>query len=74
MDKNVILFHEEGSKMPSWESILKKYPGGGVIFGTRKIISLADDISPEIIGWIDADAEARVQEYDAKARAFSLMW
>ena len=73
-DKNVILFHEEGSKMPSGESILKKYPGGGVILGTRKIISLADDISPEIIGWIDADAEARVQEYDAKARAFSLMW
>ena len=73
-DRNVILFHEEKSKMPSGESILKKYSGGGVILGTRKIISLADDISPEIIGWIDADAEARVQEYDAKARAFSLMW
>jgi len=73
-DRNVILFSEEGSKMPSGEDILKKYPGGGLILGTRKIISLADDVSPEIIGWIDADAEARVQEYDAKARAFSLMW
>ncbi|NLD05114.1 MAG: hypothetical protein GX672_04335 [Synergistaceae bacterium] len=73
-DKDVILFHEEGTKMPSGESILKKHSNGGLILGTRKIISLTDDISPETVGWIDADAEARVQEYDAKARAFSLMW
>lgn len=72
--KDVLLFLEEGSKLPTGESILKKYPCGGVILGTRKTISLADDLSPETIGWIDADAEARVQEYDAKARAFSLMW
>ena len=72
--KDVILFHEEGSKIPSGGSILREHQFGGVILGTRKIISLADDISPELIGWIDADAEARVQEYDAKARAFSLMW
>ena len=72
--KDILLFNEEGSKVPTGESILKKHPYGGVILGTRKIISLADDLSPDTIGWIDADAEARVQEYDAKARAFSLMW
>ncbi len=70
----VIFCGEEGSKIPSGLSVIKKYPRAGIILGTRKIISLCDEISPGLIGWIDADAEARVEEYDAKARAFSLMW
>ena len=70
----VVLFSEDGSKMPSGQSIIKKQTGAGIILGTRKILSLTDDLSPGAIGWIDADAEARLEEYDAKARAFSLMW
>jgi len=70
----IILFSDDGTKIPSAASIMKNYPEAGIILGTRKILSLTDDISPGTVGWIDADAEARVEEYDAKARAFSLMW
>lgn len=70
----IILFSEDGAKIPSGISIMKKHQEAGIILGTRKILSLTDEISPGTVGWIDADAEARVEEYDAKARAFSLMW
>jgi len=57
---------------------LKKLPKENteriLIVGTRKILALADKLEPGMVGWIDADAETRVAEYDAKARAFSLVW
>lgn len=70
----VLFFQNEGEKIPSGKSLLKDYPDGGVIIGTRKILALADSLDPGMIGWIDADAEARVAEYDAKGRAFALLW
>ncbi len=70
----VLSFQDEGGKIPSGKTLMKEYPGGALIIGTRKILSLADDLAPGIVGWIDADAEARVAEYDAKARAFALVW
>jgi primosomal protein N' (replication factor Y) len=48
--------------------------GAGLIVGTRAALSLCDDMDVGMIGWIDADGEARSQEYDARARAFGLVW
>ena len=70
----VLLQSDEKNSLPCASALLKDHPDGGLILGTRKLISLSDDIPPHTVGWIDADAEARVQEYDAKAKAFSLMW
>lgn len=71
---NVLFFQGEDDKIPTAKELLKAHPNGGVLVGTRKILSLADGLSPAVIGWIDADAEARSAEYDAKARAFTLLW
>ena len=60
--------------MPKAEELMKEYPGGALIIGTRRILSLCDELSPAVVGWIDADAEARSQEYDAKARAYAMLW
>lgn len=55
--------------MPKPEALAEKYPDGALVIGTRRILSLCDELSPAVVGWIDADAgEKRVREYDAKAR------
>jgi primosomal protein N' (replication factor Y) len=46
----------------------------GLVVGTRAALSLCDDMDVGMIGWIDADGEARSQEYGARARAFGLVW
>jgi primosomal protein N' (replication factor Y) len=48
--------------------------GPGLVLGTRAALSFCDDINVGMIGWIDADGEARSQEYGARARAFGLVW
>lgn len=72
--KNVLLIQNQEEKMPKAEELMKEYPGGALIIGTRRILSLCDELSPAVVGWIDADAEARSQEYDAKARAYAMLW
>ncbi|MBQ0054902.1 MAG: hypothetical protein KBS54_02000, partial [Synergistaceae bacterium] len=61
-------------KLPSAASLLEKYPSGAVIIGTRKILSLASSLDCGMAGWADVDAEARGENYDAKERAFGLVW
>jgi primosomal protein N' (replication factor Y) len=51
---------------------LKSEPG--LVVGTRAALSLCDSADVGLVGWIDADGEARSQEYDARARAFGLIW
>ncbi|MDR1515405.1 MAG: hypothetical protein LBS45_06905 [Synergistaceae bacterium] len=46
----------------------------GLVIGTRAALSLCDLVNVGLAGWIDADGEARSQEYDARARAFGLVW
>jgi primosomal protein N' (replication factor Y) len=71
----VIILQDEGCyKKLSVKALLKENPGGALIVGTRGTLALADDLAPGMIGWIDADAEARVAEYDAKTRAYALVW
>jgi primosomal protein N' (replication factor Y) len=59
------------------ERIPKNSPGEakpGVVIGTRAALSICDDVPVGMVGWIDADGEARLGEHDARARAFSLIW
>jgi primosomal protein N' (replication factor Y) len=59
------------------ESELKRAargPGAGVVVGTRAVLSICDEVPVGMVGWIDADGEARLGEHDARARAFSLIW
>ncbi|MDR1581132.1 MAG: hypothetical protein LBS35_12310 [Synergistaceae bacterium] len=45
-----------------------------VVIGTRAALFLCDEVPVGMVGWIDADGEARLGEHDARARAFSLIW
>lgn len=47
---------------------------GGLLVGTRAILSLCDRLRVGLVGWIDADGEAYSQDYDARVRAFGLLW
>jgi primosomal protein N' (replication factor Y) len=71
---DVIAFGDDSGKMPSAAELAEKYPDGAVITGTRKILAFADELSVGSVGWIDADSEARGEAYDAKVRAFGLVW
>ncbi|MDR3077099.1 MAG: hypothetical protein LBU26_07325 [Synergistaceae bacterium] len=51
-----------------------KESAAGVMLGTRAALSLCDDVPVGMVGWIDADGEARSEDHDAKQRAFSLIW
>ena len=72
--KTILLPQSSGDKLPEASELLEKYPGGGLLIGTKKLLTLCDGLSPALIGWIDADAEARGQGYDAGARAYATLW
>ncbi|MDR3279926.1 MAG: hypothetical protein LBT23_05395 [Synergistaceae bacterium] len=46
----------------------------GVLLGTRSVLSLCDDVPVGMVGWLDADGEARSDEHDSRVRAYSLIW
>jgi primosomal protein N' (replication factor Y) len=55
------------------ERTLRKI-GAGVMLGTRAALALCDSAPVGLIGWIDADGEARSGEHDSRVRAYSLIW
>jgi primosomal protein N' (replication factor Y) len=48
--------------------------GTGVMLGTRAALALCDDVPVGMVGWIDADGEARSGGHDSRVRAYSLIW
>jgi len=72
--KNVLLMQNKEEKLPDSKQLKREFPDGALIVGTRRLLSLCDELSPAAVGWIDADAEARGAEYDSKARAFAMLW
>jgi len=70
-DTEVLLYDD---KLPAASAILKEYPHGAVILGTRKILALMSELDCKVAGWIDADGEARGNEHNAHERAFALIW
>ena len=69
----VLCFDGEGVKLPNAGTLLKEHPEGALLVGTRKLLSLADVLAPSLIGWLDADFEARGEDYDARFRAYSML-
>lgn len=47
---------------------------GGIVAGTRSVLSLCDLLDVGFAGWIDADAEARRVAFQAKFTAYSMAW
>lgn len=45
---------------------------GGLLLGSRRALSLLDQIHPALIAWLDADAEARQPDYASRFSAFSM--
>lgn len=46
----------------------------GLVIGTRAVLELLDRAKVGLVAWLDVDGEARGSEYDARARAFGLVW
>lgn len=55
-------------------ALKNEYGKGALVVGTRRAIALTDVLDMAVVGWIDADGEARSSEYYAKVRAFGLIW
>ncbi len=70
----VLLFQNDDEKIPTAKKLLSEYADGALVIGTRRTLALMDDIPSALVGWIDSDSEARSSEYDAKQRAFALIW
>ena len=47
---------------------------GGVVVGSRGTLSLCDEGGVALVGWIDADGEARKPFFDARHHAFRMIW
>jgi primosomal protein N' (replication factor Y) len=66
----VVCHEETGGKIAREAAKLNS----GLLLGTRAALSLCDRASVGMVGWIDADGEARLGEHDSHVRAFSLIW
>lgn len=78
-ERAAILFRSRGPALlledkANAKTLKKEYPKGALIIGTRKAMALTDELDTAMVGWIDADGEARSSEYYARARAFGLIW
>lgn len=67
-------WYKEKSGKKLRASMLKELEHGGIIVGSRLSLSFCDDCPVGLVGWIDADAEARRPQYDARFAAFSMIW
>ena len=65
---------EAGSSRSIARRFLKEHPKGALVLGTRALLALCDSLPVGMIGWIDADFESRAAEYDARVRAFGMLW
>ena len=52
-------------------AVLKK--DGGLVLGSRRALTLLDDLSPALLAWLDADAEARRPSYMSRFYAYSML-
>ena len=70
----VMLSQNNGEELPKAGELMLKYPDGALMIGTRRLLAAASGLPVGVIGWIDADSEARGQQYDAASRAFAMVW
>ncbi len=74
-DRPVVLWHAgnpaNAAEAKKRTALLKA--GGGLLLGSRGALSLLDEISPGMIVWLDADAEARQPHYASRCAAYSML-
>ena len=58
----------------SHRAVKTSFNRGGIVVGTRSVLSLCDLLDVGFAGWIDADAEARRVAFQAKFTAYSMAW
>ncbi|MCF7935006.1 MAG: hypothetical protein K9L28_01485 [Synergistales bacterium] len=57
-----------------WRRLVGDLADGGLVLGTRRALALCDELAVGAVCWIDADGEARRPWYDARFKAFSMIW
>ena len=71
----VIYLEEQGHSLLAVAKRLKEdYPQGGLILGTRLALGLLDYLDIAFVGWINADFEMMSTEFDARTKAFAMIW
>ena len=71
--KNVPCYFFDRKKKFGGLSLKEIEKSGGIIVGTRRALSLCDSLPITLIGWLDADAEARRSSYNAHEKAFRMI-
>ncbi len=67
-------WYKEESGKKRRTMVLNDLKDGGIIVGSRLSVTFCDDCFVGVVGWVDADAEARRPLYDARFTAFSMIW
>lgn len=73
-DHPTFLWHKELQGRRKLTEMLSALEDGGLVAGSRLVLSLLDVHRVSLIGWINADAEASRPSYDAKFQAFRMIW
>ncbi len=74
-DRPLFLWHQDDPAKVSEArrriEILKSQ--GGLVLGSRRCLSLLDQLEPTLVCWLDGDAESRRCDYSARFQAYSMM-
>lgn len=74
-DRTVCLWHTDdpAGKKEGKKRAAQLRMNGGLLLGSRRALSLLDELSPALIAWLDADAEARQPHYMSRFNAYSML-
>jgi len=56
------------------KDLVKGLASGGLVVGSRKAIELCDHLEIGLVCWLDADMAVNTPFYDARSRAFRMVW
>jgi primosomal protein N' (replication factor Y) len=70
----VVEWHaEKNTSKKAFQKVCTVLAGGGIVVGSRAAISLCDAVNVGMVGWIDADAEARKILYRSRFDAYRMV-
>lgn len=71
----VMLWHADdpANKTEAKKRIAVLRKEGGLLLGSRRALSLLDELSPTLVAWLDADAESRLPHYSSRFRAYAML-
>lgn len=74
-DRVAFWYQGEPSSRKKEEELIQKFKkNGGLILASRRGLELLSRLSVELVGWLDGDSEARIEDYGGTAQAFSMVW